>query len=405
MQVKPFRALRPPPELADRVASPPYDVVDTAQARELVAGNPMSFLHIIRPEIDKPPGTGLYDDEIYHQAAENLQAFREAGWLVQDEQPRMFVYAQTMGAHTQFGVVGACHVDDYEQDVIRKHEDTIRKKEDDRTRHVESLSAHTGPVFLTYRGRADIDAVVAEATTGAPLYDFVAPDGVRHTVWPVPDSQSLVTAFHAVPLAYVADGHHRSASAARVARMRREANPDHTGEEDYNWFLSVLFPADQLRVLPYNRCVVDLHDLEPDELLCRVNEYFSVQEEGSPVPASSSRVSMFLDGSWVDLSWESDPHADPITGLDVSVLQKQLLEPLLGIRDPRTDPRVTFVGGIHGAAELERRVRQGEAAVAFSLYPVTVEQLMNVADAGRNMPPKSTWFEPKLRSGLLIHTF
>jgi uncharacterized protein (DUF1015 family) len=310
-----------------------------------------------------------------------------------------------MGEHVQTGIALTCHIEDYENDLIKKHEKTRRDKEDDRTRITHELSANPEPVFLTYRDTDEINTLVSAALKQAPLFDFTAPDGIQHTVWRVAGGADFERAFAKVPFAYVADGHHRSASAARVGRERREANPAHTGAEDYNWFLATIFPASQLQVLPYNRVVLDLNGLSPGAFLEKVRARFKVTENAPDKPAAPASVSMCLGGKWLGLSWETDPSADPVSQLDVSVLQEKLLAPVLGIDDPRTSKRIDFVGGIRGTGELVKRVNSGEAAVAFSMYPVTVDQLMAIADAGQIMPPKSTWFEPKLRSGLFVHTF
>ncbi len=404
MNTHPFRALRPPTHLAADVASPPYDVVNTETARALAAGRPESFLHIVRPEIDLPPGTDLYDDAVYAKAAENFRDFQDRGWLVRDSEPAFFVYRQAMGEQIQTGVVTTCHVRDYEEDRILRHESTRAKTEDDRTRHVDALGANAGPVFLTFRDEPVLNELIENATSGAPEYDFTADDDVRHTVWKVTETAPWVDAFAAIPRAYVADGHHRSAAAARVGRMRREQNPDHTGHEAYNWFLAVLFPASRLNILPYNRCVADLNGLSPETFLEAVGHVMRVEAGGADCPDRARSACMYLDGTWHTLSWPPPAGDDPAAALDVSVLQERILGPILGIDDPRQSPRIDFVGGIHGPGELVRRVEDGRAAVAFSLYPTDIRELMDVADARRNMPPKSTWFEPKLRSGLLVHT-
>jgi uncharacterized protein (DUF1015 family) len=404
MLIKPFAALRPAPEKAAALAAVPYDVVDTAEARALAAGNPDSFLHVSRPEIDLPESVGIHDDAVYAQGARALRDLQARGALLREDGERLYVYRQIMGGHSQTGVVACCHIEDYANDVIRKHEKTRKDKEDDRTRHCLELNANTGPVFLTYRGQAALDALVARAQAGAPLNDFTAADGIRHTVWRVEgESAPWVEAFRQVPLAYVADGHHRAAAAFRAGRQRREANPGHTGAEEYNWFLAVLFPASQLRILPYNRCVADLNGLAPDAFLERVRTVFQTEPAGGAEPAGPREVRMYLGGAWYRLAWDEFA-TDPVGRLDVSVLQDGLLAPVLGIDDPRTNQRISFVGGIRGTGELVKRVDGGRDAVAFSMYPTTVAQMMDIADAGQSMPPKSTWFEPKLRSGLLVHT-
>jgi uncharacterized protein (DUF1015 family) len=405
LRVRAFQGLSPKPEFASAVACVPYDVVNRAEAAVLAEGNPRSLLHVDRAEIGLPPDTDPYSDAVYQAARGNLERLVSTGTLVREPAPAVFLYRQEMDGHVQTGVAAVCHIDDYENNVIRKHEKTRRDKEDDRTRLIGTLGANTGPVFLTYRARAEIDALVAVRTALPPDVDFVAPDGIRHTLWRMRESGPLEAAFARVPLAYVADGHHRSASAARVGRERRASNPHHTGEEDYNWFLCVLFPADQLRILPYNRVVADLNGHSPDGFLARVREQFEVTEPAPAAPTAPGHVSMFFQGRWLGLTWKPDPHAGPVARLDVSVLQDRLLAPVLGIDDPRTSGRIDFVGGIRGTAELEARVAAAPSAVAFSMFPVTVDQLMEIADAGEIMPPKSTWFEPKLRSGLFIHTF
>ena len=405
MRLNPFRAIRPRPDLAAQVASVPYDVVNRAEAAELARGNPHSFLHVGRSDIDLPEDVDQYDPRIYRRAREALDELLAGGTLLRDREPRLFVYRQIMDGRSQTGVVGCVHVEDYERDVIRKHEKTRQDKEDDRTRHVLTLNANAEPVFLTYRARAEIDRVVETITSAPPLYDFTAPDGVRHTVWAVPDSKALADAFAAVPMAYVADGHHRSASAWRAGKELRAKNPAHRGDEEYNWFLAVLFPSDQLRILPYNRVVRDLNGQTPAQVLERLRGVGRLSAANDPLPERSGVFCVYLDGRWHRL--ELDPAAidrsDPIASLDVSLLQDRVLSPILGIGDPRTDKRIDFVGGIRGTAELERRVRSGEMAIAFSLHPTTLDQLMAVSDAGHVMPPKSTWFEPKLRSGLFVH--
>ena len=405
LRVRAFQGLSPKPELAANVACVPYDVVNREEAAALATGHPNSLLHVDRAEIGLPPETDPYADIVYSTAKKNLESLVASSVLVREAAPTLYLYRQQMGDHVQTGIAAVCHIDDYENDIIRKHEKTRKDKEDDRTRLIATLGADTGPVFLTYRGRPEIDALVAAESECPPEVDFVAPDGIRHSLWKVREAGLLEQAFARVPLAYVADGHHRSASAARVGRERRAANPHHTGTEDYNWFLCVLFPADQLQILPYNRIVHDLNGLTGDEFLAAVRRVFDVAENESATPASPGTVSMFFEGCWWALTWKPDPGADPVARLDVSVLQDRLLAPVLGIDDPRTSKRIDFVGGIRGTSELESLVKSGRGAVAFSLYPVTVDQLMDIADAGQIMPPKSTWFEPKLRSGLFIHTF
>lgn len=404
MRIHAYRALRPRADIADQVAAPPYDTVDTAEAAELAAGNPMSFLHINHSEIDLPEGTALYDDAVYAKAAENLKRFKQEGWLVSEDRPLMYLYAQTMGEHTQTGLVCCAHIDDYIQDVIKKHEFTRKDKEDDRTKHTATINANIGPVFIAYRDVPEIRAALASASQGAPLYDVVDELKVRHQVWAVENAAEIEALFaEKVPVSYIADGHHRSASAVRVGAERRAANPGHHGNAEYNWFLSVIFPASELKILPYNRAVKDLNGLSPEDFLKEIRAIFTVTEGADPSPASPRNISMYLGGTWYGLSWPEVKSSNPVDKLDVSTLQNGVLHPLLGIDDPRTNERIKFIGGIRGPGELVKLVDQKGFAVAFSMYPTTVDQLMAIADAGQIMPPKSTWFEPKLRTGLLSH--
>ena len=406
MRLHPFRALRPAPELAERVAAVPYDVVNRAEAAALAAGNPHSFLHVGRSDIDLPADVDPYDSRIYAKAREALDRLQADGTLIREATPSLYLYRQIMNGRAQTGVVGCVHIDEYEHDVIRKHEKTRQDKEDDRTRHVLTLRANAEPVFLTYRGRPDIEALSAPIVAGAPLSDFTAPDGVRHTVWRIAEPGPFLEAFRAVEHAYVADGHHRCASAWRAGRELRSAPAQHRGDGEYNWFLAVLFPAEQLRILPYNRVVRDLAGQGAADVLARLARLGHVTVTDDPVPPRPGTFCFFLLNAWyrLELDERTIDRRDPIGSLDVSLLQDRVLGPILGIGDPRTDKRIDFVGGIRGAAELERRVRSGEMAIAFSLYPTTLEQLMAVSDSGQIMPPKSTWFEPKLRSGLFVHT-
>ena len=404
MRIQPIQGLVPKSGHAAAVACVPYDVVNAAEAAALAEGRPDSLLRVDRAEIELPPATDPYSDNVYSRARENFAALQQRGALVRESEPCLYVYQQQMGAHVQRGLVAGCHVDDYDRELIRKHEKTRKDKEDDRTRLIDTLGADTGPVFLTYRDNAAVTALVNAKTQETPLHDFTAPDGIRHTVWRIPGGADWVRAFDAVPVSYIADGHHRAASAARVARLRRERNPAHTGREDYNWFLCVLFPASELKILPYNRIVADLNGLRPEAFLAEVRSRFGLEENAVPAPAEVGRVSMYFGGKWYGLRVQAAADADPVSRLDVSVLQDRLLAPVLGIHDVRTDKRIDFVGGIRGTVELERRV-DADGGVAFSMYPVSLGQLMDIADAGQIMPPKSTWFEPKLRSGLVIHTF
>jgi uncharacterized protein (DUF1015 family) len=405
MKIRAFQPLRPASGMEARVSCAPYDVMSTDEARALAQGNPDSLLRVKRAEIEFPKDMDPYSDPVYAKALENFKALIRRGALVRESCPCLYIYKLDWRDHSQTGVAAVCHVQDYENDFIRKHEKTRPEKEDDRTRLTNELSANPGPVFLAYRDSEEIDAIVATATKNRPEVSFNAPDGVRHTVWRLTDTQNLIDAFGRVSLAYVADGHHRSASAARVCRMRRASDPRYSGQEDYNWFLSVLFPAQQLKILPYNRLVLDLGGLENTEFLRRVNSRFNLAPATSPEPAGPGSAHMYLAGQWHKLSWHVEASASSVERLDACILQERLLSPILGIDDPRTSKRIEFVGGIRGTDELQKRVDSGSAAIAFSMSPTTMDQLMEIADAGITMPPKSTWFEPKLRSGLFIHTF
>jgi len=406
--LRPFRALRPVPELAFRIAAVPYDVVTTEEARALAAHEPLSFLHVSRAEIDLPPDTDPHADIVYERAASTFSYLREKA-LVLDEQACLYFYRLQAGTHAQTGVAGCFSIDEYDRDVIKKHERTRRDKEDDRTRHMLALRAQTGPVFLTYVASPDIDTVATRITTGAPLVDFTAVDGVRHTLWPVAggDGARLVAAFADLPTLYIADGHHRAASAARTRNEMRERGlaPLDLGDgADFTTVLAVAFPHNQVRILPYNRTVKDLAGLSPSDFLARVSEAFSVAAGGPITPERPGDIAMYVDHLWYTLrSRHRVDEPDVIGSLDVSVLQDRLLAPILQIGDVRTDPRIEFLGGVRGTDALAAAVDQGSAAVAFSLYPVSVAALMAVSDAGAIMPPKSTWFEPKLRDGLLTH--
>ena len=396
MNIRPFSAVRPNAEDAALVAAVPYDVVDTAEAKELAAGNPKSFLHVSRPEIDLPDGTDCSSPEAYAQARKALDALVADGTLIRDGEAKFYAYRQTMGSHSQTGIVATFDTQDYLAGVLKQHEKTRKDKEDDRTRHIETLSAHTGPAFLTYRDDKAIDAIVADACRREPLYDFTAPDGIGHTVWEIAAAgtcaaDELQELFARVPVAYIADGHHRSAAASRYAK-------EHGFEGESRWFMAVVFPASQLKILAYTRLVTDLNGLSEYEFLSRVSENFTIGRKG----ARNAR--MYIGGRWMDISWDIPADADVVSALDVSYLQDKLLAPVLGIGDPRTDKRISFMGGIRGDEALAAKVDSGENAVAFAMEPVTVEEMMAIADAGAIMPPKSTWFEPKLRSGLFVHT-
>ncbi len=396
MNIRAFAAVRPNVNDAALVAAVPYDVVDTAEAKALASGNEKSFLHVSRPEIDLPEGTECSSPEAYAQARKALDGLISSGTLVRDGEPKFYAYRQTMGEHSQTGIVATFDTKDYISGVLKQHEKTRKDKEDDRTRHIETLSAQTGPVFLTYRDDSRIDAIVSEACAREPLYDFVAPDGIGHTVWEICSASSdeankLVELFAGIPVAYIADGHHRSAAASRYALQ-------HEFEGESRWFMAVIFPGTQLKILSYNRLVKDLNGLSDYEFLSRISSAFKIGEKGE------RNCRMYFRGKWVDLSWSIPEGTDVVSSLDVSYLQDNLLAPILGIGDPRTDQRISFMGGIRGDAELASKVDSGENAVAFAMEPVTVDEMMSIADAGAIMPPKSTWFEPKLRSGLFVHT-
>ncbi len=408
MRIRTFQGLVPAPKHAAEVAAVPYDVVNREEAATLAQGKPHSLLHVDRAEIDLDPEIDPYSPEVYSKAKENFLKLQSGGVLIRESKPCMYLYRQTIAGHSQTGLVTVCHTEDYEKNVIKKHEKTRQDKEDDRTRLVHTLDANTGPIFLTYRQRPAIAALIQGVLDNEnPIYDINAPDGVRHQVWRlgVGACVSLTSLFESqVPCAYVADGHHRAASAFRVSKMRREANKAHTGQENYNWFLSVLFPGNELKILPYNRAVKDLNCLDREEFLKKVGEVFTMKPTTVKTPTQPGECCMYLKDQWYLLEWKPAPNASPIDQLDVSILQDRLLKPVLGIDDPRTSKRIDFIGGIRGTAELEKRVNGKEHTVAFSMYPTTVDQLMAISDVDAIMPPKSTWFEPKLRSGLFIHT-
>lgn len=409
-QLKPFRAYRPRPELAAQVAAVPYDVVNTQEAAELAKGNPHSFLHVGRPEIDLPAGTDPHADAVYAKGVANLMRMIESGTLMHEGLPSLYVYQQRMGDHVQAGLVGLCSVQEYETGLIKRHEFTRKDKEDDRTRHVTEQNANAEPVFLTYKAVPYIDHIVNDIRKLPPVYDVVTPDGIGHTVWVVTGETviyELVNLFNGVPALYIADGHHRTAAAIRYGQARRAAaGASATGDEPFESFMAVVFPHDQLKIMDYNRVVKDLNGLSPEAFLAKVKDKFEVAVAPHRNPQAPTTFGMYLGGTWYELKARpgSFPASDPVRGLDVSILQENLLGPILGIDDPRTNTRIDFVGGIRGMDELERRVKEGYA-VAFSVYPTSLTQLMSVADAGEVMPPKSTWFEPKLRSGLLVRMY
>lgn len=407
MIISPFPALRPKPDMARQIASLPYDVMDTAEALVMAEGKPKCFLHVVRSEIDFPKGYDPHADAVYDKARENLKALVAEGSLIRESASSLYLYRQKMGAHVQTSVVACCEIDDYANNVILRHEKTRKDKEDDRTRHILETNANTGQVFLTYRDVATIDWLVESECNAAPLYDFTSEDGIQHTIWKVEKGSALAQAFATVPKAYIADGHHRSAASFRAGMVRRQKAGDaYDHSAEYNRFMACLFPASQLKILPYNRCVHDLNGLSEEAFLKAVEARFKVEEVDSPTLEGSCSCAMYIGGKWRKLSWTlpQSVASDPVSQLDVSRLQEDLLAPILGIGDPRTDSRIFFVGGIRGNDELVKNVESGKAAVAFAMVPTTIDQMMAIADAGQTMPPKSTWFEPKLRSGLLVHT-
>ena len=405
LRIKPFAAVRPLPNVAAQVSSPPYDVVTTGEARQLAADNSRTFLRVLRPEIDLPAETDPHDPAVYAAACENFQRLLATGDLVHEAEPKLYLYRQVLNDQAQIGLVCCCHVDDYNNDIIKKHEKTRPDKEDDRTRHMLALNAQPGPVLMTYRDRPEIHRIVANDVNNRPLFHFDAPDGVTHTAWSVTDAQAYCDVFAQVDAAYIADGHHRSASAARTAAQLRSENSQHTGHEEYNWFLAVLFPASQLTILPYNRVVTDLAGQSIETVLQQLAEIGTVTETSNPQPDRSGVFGIYLDGTWKQLTLDETTidRDDPIQSLDVALLQDRVLTPIFGIGDPRSDQRLDFIGGHNAIRKLQDRVDAGKAAAAFSLYPTTIDQLLSVSDAGLVMPPKSTWFEPKLRSGLFVH--
>jgi len=409
--LKPFKGLRPPKELASRVASRPYDVLNSEEAREEAKGNPYSLLHIIKPEIDFPSGTDEHTDAVYSKAVENLNLFRKEGWLKRDSKNCLYIYAQTMDGRTQYGIVGCASVDDYLNGIIRKHELTRSDKEEDRMKHVRNTNANMEPVFFAYPAMKELDTIVSGVIANQePEYDFTANDGFGHHFWVIEDDktiETIVNLFAMIPYTYVADGHHRTAAAALVGKEKREKNPNYNGKEEYNFFLAVHFPDNQLKIIDYNRVVKDLNGLTPAELIGKLSEDFEVQKSGTEIyrPEQLHIFSMYLEGSWYKLTAKKGRYNDndPIEILDVTILSNLVLNKILGIKDLRTDKRIDFIGGIRGLVELKTRVDSGEMKVAFALYPVSMQQLINIADSGNIMPPKTTWFEPKLRSGLVVH--
>ena len=410
--IRPFKGLRPPRELVEQVASRPYDVLNSDEARQEAEGNEMSLYHIIRPEIDFPVGTDEHDERVYRKAAENFQLWQDRGWLVQDKKEHYYIYAQTMNGHTQYGLVVGAYVPDYLNGVIKKHELTRRDKEEDRMKHVRVCNANIEPVFFAYPDNEVLNEVIARYTSRKPVYDFIAPgDGFGHTFWVIDDEQDIETItreFAKMPALYIADGHHRSAAAALVGAEKAKNNPNHRGDEEYNYFMAVCFPAGQLTIIDYNRVVRDLNGMTPAQFLEALAKHFDVEDKGTAVPYRPTGLhnfSLYMEGHWYSLTAHADTYddTDPIGVLDVTISSRYILDELLGIRDLRSDKRIDFVGGIRGLDELKRRVDNGEMAMALALYPVSMKQLMDIADTGNIMPPKTTWFEPKLRSGLIIH--
>ena len=411
MKIKPFKGVRPPKEYVEQVQSRPYDVLNSAEARAEAEGNEKSLYHIIKPEIDFPEGTDEHDPKVYEKAAQNFQMFQDKGWLVQDGKERYYIYAQTMNGKTQYGLVVCAYVDDYMTGKIKKHELTRRDKEEDRMKHVRVNNANIEPVFFAYPDNKDVDAIVAKYTKGAPEYDYTAElDGFRHTFWIIDDDadiQRITELFAAMPAMYIADGHHRSAAAALVGAEKAKQNPNHRGDEEYNFFMAVCFPANQLTIIDYNRVVKDLNGLSDEEFLRKLSEDFIVEKKGTEIfkPSRLHEFSLYLGGNWYSLVAKPGTYNDndPIGVLDVTISSNLILDKILGIKDLRSDKRIDFVGGIRGLGELKKRVDSGEMKVALALYPVSMKQLIDIADTGNIMPPKTTWFEPKLRSGLVIH--
>lgn len=409
--VKPFRGIRPPAELVEEVESRPYDVLNSDEARAEAAGNEKSLYHIIKPEIDFPEGTSEYDPRVYQKAAENFEKFQRNGWLVQDKDEHYYIYAQTMNGKTQYGIVVGAYVNDYLTGVIKKHELTRRDKEEDRMKHVRVCNANMEPVFFAYPDDSVLDALIARCTSAKPVYDFIAPiDGFRHRFWIVEsadDIKTITEEFAKMPALYIADGHHRSAAAALVGAEKAQQNPAHRGDEEYNYFMAVCFPASQLTILDYNRVLKDLNGLTDDEFLEKLKAHFTVVPKGrlQYAPRQMHEFSLYLSGVWYSLIAKDGTYdsSDPIDVLDVSISSKYILDEILGIKDLRSDKRIDFVGGLRGLEELKRRVDSGEMKMALALYPVTMKQIMDIADSGAIMPPKATWFEPKLRSGLVVH--
>lgn len=408
--LKKFKAIRPKKGLEEKVASFPYDVLNSAEAKEIAKDNPYSFLHVVKPEIDLPEGTNLYSEEVYAKAKANIEKFIKEETLIQEDTEKLYIYRQTMDGREQYGIVGCASAADYDNDIIKKHEHTRKVKEEDRIKHVDTTNVNAGPIFLTYRQKASINEIVANVVKTTPVYDFTSTDGIGHTVWIIEDddaSQKLIEEFANIDYLYVADGHHRSASASIVAKRRKEANPNHKGDEEYNFFLAVYFPDEQLHIMDYNRVLKSLNGHSEEELFAKLENVFTVKKIGTEnyKPQKKSEIGMYYAKNWYCLTVKDEfASTDPVNGLDIAILQNNILDPFFDIKDPRTSNDIDFIGGIRGLNELVKLVDSDKFKVAFAMYPTSIEELMNIADADKVMPPKSTWFEPKLRSGLLVHS-
>lgn len=409
-RIKPFKGLRPPKNLVEQVASRPYDVLNSEEARKEAEGNEKSLYHIIKPEIDFEAGTDEHDERVYTKAVENFDKFQKNGWLVQDSEERYYIYAQTMNGHTQYGLVVCTHMEDYLNGIIKKHELTRRDKEEDRMKHVRINNANIEPVFFAYPDQPELNEIISRITTRKAEYDFISSDGFGHHFWIIKDKETIdriTSIFETIPALYIADGHHRTAAAALVGAEKSKQNPDHRGDEEYNYFLAVCFPESQLNIIDYNRVVKDLNGLTPDDFIKKLSSHFIVEKKGNNIyrPDRLHNFALYIDGNWYSLTAKPDTYDDndPIDILDVTISSNFILRDILGIKDLRSDKRIDFVGGIRGLEELQKRVDSGEMKMALALYPVSMKQLMDIADTGNIMPPKTTWFEPKLRSGLVIH--
>ncbi len=408
--IRAFKGLRPKKELVEKIASPPYDVLSSEEARELVRDNPYSFLHVVKPEVDLERGINLYDEKVYKKAAENFNDFIQKGYMIQDNEPKFYIYKQIMGEHSQIGFVGVASVDDYEKGIIKKHELTREEKEIDRTKHILTLNAQAGPVFLVYRKDEgeELNKILEQIESNEPEYDFQSSDGVRHIFWVINDKsliEKIEKGFYNIPTLYIADGHHRSAAALRVRNIKRDENPNRTGEEPYNFFLTVIFPDNQMKIMAYNRLIKDLNGLTKEELLEKLESVFYIEKTDKQAPEKKHNIVMYLEGEWYCLKVKEGifDESDPVESLDVQILQKNVISPIFGIENIRKDKRIDFVGGIRGTNYLKELVDSGKFKIAFSMYPTSIDELLRVADAGKIMPPKSTWFEPKLKSGIVVH--